>query len=132
MVPHYSRCPPSYYYSLVSFTPFVPTCGRMPLPALSLWPGRQPCRPRLVDGRRGGGPSSVAPRSRNPPTERRRGGPSFSSMFSHGHQRRSQDFFWGGPIFRDLRRPTRFGGGGVVAEIFRDRRKPGRFSGGGG
>ena len=31
-------------------------------------------------------------------------------------------FFWGGPIFRDLRRPTRFGGGGgVVAEIFRDR-----------
>ena len=42
-------------------------------------------------------------------------------------------FFWGGPIFRDLRRPTRFGGGGgVVAEIFRLRRKPGRFSGGGG
>ena len=41
-------------------------------------------------------------------------------------------FFWGGPIFRDLRRPTRFGGGGVVAYIFRDRRKPGRFSGGGG
>ena len=41
-------------------------------------------------------------------------------------------FFWGGAIFRDLRRPTRFGGGGgVVAEIFRDRRKPGRFSGGG-
>ena len=40
-------------------------------------------------------------------------------------------FFWGGPIFRDLRRPTRFGGGGVVADIFRDRRKPGRFSGGG-
>ena len=41
-------------------------------------------------------------------------------------------FFLGGPIFRDLRRPTRFGGGGgVVAEIFRDRRKPGRFSGGG-
>ena len=24
-------------------------------------------------------------------------------------------FFWGGAIFRDLRRPTRFGGGGVVA-----------------
>ena len=22
----------------------------MPLPTLSLWPGRQPCRPRLVDG----------------------------------------------------------------------------------
>ena len=55
-------------------------------------------------------------------------------MFEIGmcHQRRSQDFFWGGPIFRDLRRPTRFGGGGVVADIFRDRRKPGRFSGGGG
>ena len=48
----------------VSFTQFCPTCGRMPLPALSLRPGRQPCRPRLVDGRRGGGPSSVAPRSR--------------------------------------------------------------------
>ena len=47
-------------------------------------------------------------------------------------QRRSHDFFWGGPIFRDLRRPTRFGGGGVVAEIFRDRRKPGRFTGGEG
>ena len=42
-------------------------------------------------------------------------------------------FFWGGPIFRDLRRPTQIRwGGGVVAEIFRDRRKPGRFSGGGG
>ena len=36
----------------------------------------------------------------------------------HLCQRRSQDFFWGGPIFRDLRRPTRFGGGGVVSEIF--------------
>ena len=45
----------------MSFTQFFPTCGRMPLPALSLWPGCQPCRPRLVDGRRGGGPSSVAP-----------------------------------------------------------------------
>ena len=56
--------------SFVSFTQFSPTCGRIPLPALSLWPGRQPCRPRLVDGRRGGGPSSVAPRSRNPPTGR--------------------------------------------------------------
>ena len=33
----------------------------MPLPALSLCPGRQPCRPRLVDGRRGGGPSYVIP-----------------------------------------------------------------------
>ena len=49
------------------------------------------------------------------------------------NQRRSQDFFLGGPIFRDLLKPTRFsGGGGVVAEMFRDRRKPGRFSGGGG
>ena len=39
---------------------------------------------------------------------------------------------WGGPLFHDLRRPTRFGGGGgVVAEIFRDRHKPARFSGGG-
>ena len=59
----------------MSFTQFFPTCGRMPLPALSLWPGRQPCRPRLVDGKRGGGPSSVAPRSRNPPTGRRRDSP---------------------------------------------------------
>ena len=41
----------------------------MPLPALSLWPGRQPCRPRLVDDRIGGGPSSVVPRSLNPPTD---------------------------------------------------------------
>ena len=41
----------------------------MPLPALSLWPGRQPCMHRLVDDRIGGGPSSVAPRSRNPPTD---------------------------------------------------------------
>ena len=32
-------------------------------------------RPRLVDGRRGTGPSSVAPRSRNPPTGRRRDSP---------------------------------------------------------
>ena len=51
--------------SVVSFTQLSPTCGRMPLPALSLWPGRQPYRPRLVGGRRGGGPSSVAPQSRN-------------------------------------------------------------------
>ena len=42
----------------MSFTQFPPTCGRMPLPALSLWPGRQQCRPRLVDGIRGGGPSA--------------------------------------------------------------------------
>ena len=48
---------------------FFPICGRMPLPALSLWSARQPCRPRLVDGRIGGGPSNVAPRSRNSPTD---------------------------------------------------------------
>ena len=69
--------------SVVSFTQFSPTCGCMPLPALSLWPGRQPYRPRLVGGRRGGGPSSVAPRSRNPPTGRRRDSPISSSLFSH-------------------------------------------------
>ena len=46
----------------MSFTQCSPTCGHMPLPALSLWPGRQPYRPRLVGDRRGGGPSSVAPR----------------------------------------------------------------------
>ena len=33
----------------------------MSLPALSQWPGRHPYRHRLVDDRRGGGPSSVAP-----------------------------------------------------------------------
>ena len=70
--------------SFVSFTQLFPTCGRMPLPALSLWPGRQPCRPRLVDGRRRGGPSSVAPRSRNPSTGRRRDSPISSSLFLHG------------------------------------------------
>ena len=43
-------------------------------------------RPRLVDGRRGGGPSSVATRSRNPPTGRRRDSPISSSLFSpHAH-----------------------------------------------
>ena len=51
--------------SFVSFTQCSPTCGRMPLHVLLLWPGRQPFRPRPVGGRRGGGPSSVAPRSRN-------------------------------------------------------------------
>ena len=50
--------------SFVSFTQCSPTCGRVPLPSLSLWPGRQPYRPRLVGDRRGGGPSYVAPRSR--------------------------------------------------------------------
>ena len=69
---------------VVSFAQFSPTCGRMPLPALSLWPGRQPYMPRLVDGMRGGGPSSDAPRSRNPPTGRRRDIPISSSRFSHG------------------------------------------------
>ena len=62
----------------------LPTCGRRPLPSLSLWPGRQPYRPRLVGGRRGGGPSSVAPRSRNPPTGHRRDSPISSLLFSHG------------------------------------------------
>ena len=33
---------------------------------------------------RGGGPSYVAPRSRNPPIERRRDSPIFSSLFPHG------------------------------------------------
>ena len=70
--------------SFVSFTQCSPTCGRMPLPSLSLWLGRQPCRPRLVGDRRGGGPSSVAPRSRNPPTGHRRDSPISSSLFSHG------------------------------------------------
>ena len=56
----------------------------MPLPALSLWPGHQPCMPRLVDGRRGGGPSYVAPRSRNPSTGRHRDSPISSSLFLHG------------------------------------------------
>ena len=35
-------------------------------------------------------------------------------------------------LFRGLHKPTRFGGGGVVAEFFRDPQKPTRFSGGGG
>ena len=47
--------------SVLSFTQFSPTCGYMPLATLSLWPGRQPYRPRLVDGRRGGEPSSELP-----------------------------------------------------------------------
>ena len=56
----------------------------MPLPALSLWPGRQPYTPRLVGGRRGGGPSPVSTRSRNPPTGRREYSPISSPPFSHG------------------------------------------------
>ena len=59
-----------FFRVLHCFTQFFPTCGRMP--ALSLWPGRQSYRLRLVGGRKGGGLSSVAPRSRNPPTGRRR------------------------------------------------------------
>ena len=74
----------SFFSSFVSFTQFSPTCGRMPLLALSLWPGRQPRRPSLVDVMRGGGPSSVATRSRNPPTGRHRDSPISSSLFSHG------------------------------------------------
>ena len=68
--------------SFVSFTQFFSTCGRMPLPARSLWPGRQQCSPRLVGGRRGGGPSSVAPRSRNPPTGRSRDGHLLITIFA--------------------------------------------------
>ena len=78
---HHNRSSSS---SFVSFTQCSPSCGRMPLPALSLWPGRQPYRPSLVGGRRGSGPSSVAPRSRNPPNGRRRDIPVSSSLFSHG------------------------------------------------
>ena len=70
--------------SFVSFTQCSPTCRRMPLPSLSLWPGRQPYTPRLVGGMRGGGPSYVAPGSRNPPTGHRRDSPISSSLFSHG------------------------------------------------
>ena len=69
--------------SFVSFTQCSPTCGSMPSPSLSLWPGRQQYRPRLVGGRRGGGPSYVAPRSRNPPAGHRRDSPISSSLFSH-------------------------------------------------
>ena len=50
-------------------------------------------------------------------------------------QRRSHDFFFGGPIFRHLRRPTRFGGGGGGSSrnfIFWSRRKPATFRKGGG
>ena len=70
--------------SFVSFTQYFHTCGHMLLPALSLWPGRQPCRPRLVYDMRGGGPSYVAPHSCNPPTGRHRDSPISSSLFSHG------------------------------------------------
>ena len=63
-----------FLLSCPSFTQIQlsPKYGRMPLPALSLWPSRQPYRPRVAGGRRGGGPSYVAPCSRNPPTGRRR------------------------------------------------------------
>ena len=53
--------------------------------ARSVTVGRQPCRLRLVDGRREGGPSSVAPRSHNPPTGRRRDSPISSSLFRTAH-----------------------------------------------
>ena len=46
--------------------------------------GRQQYRYRLVGGRRGGGPLFVSPRSRSPPTGRRRDSPISSSLFSHG------------------------------------------------
>ena len=48
----YHRIRSSSSTSFVSFTHFFPSCRRMPLPALSLWPGRQPCMPSLVDGMR--------------------------------------------------------------------------------
>ena len=35
-------------------------------------------------------------------------------------------------LFRDLQKPTRFSGGGVVAEFFRDLQDPTLFSVGGG
>ena len=63
------RKPKLVFFFRVLPTKWFPICGRMPLPALSLWAGRQPCRPRLVDERIGGGPSAVAPRSLNPPTD---------------------------------------------------------------
>ena len=55
-------------------------------------------------------------------------------------QRRSQDICLGGGhpadatryILRHLREPTRFSGGGVVADIFRDLHERTRFAGGGG
>ena len=67
----------------MSFTQFSPTCGHMPLPALSrdCCRYRQPYRLRLLCGGRGGGPSSVAPRSRSPPTGCRRDSPISSSLF---------------------------------------------------
>ena len=71
--------------SVVSFAQFSPTCGRMLLPGLSLGPGRQPYRSRIVDGRRGGWQSSVAPRSRNPPTGRREIAPSPRHCFRTAH-----------------------------------------------
>ena len=81
----------------------------MPLPALSLWPGRQPySRPRLVDGRRGDGPSSVAPRSRNPLTGRRRDSP--ISFWSHHHWRTAHhcaQSVKGSPTEPVLSRPSR-------------------------
>ena len=74
----------------MSFTQCSSTRGRMSLHALSLWPGRQPYRHRLVGGRRRGGPSSVAPRSRNPPNGRRRDSPISSSVFARPTHVRSQ------------------------------------------
>ena len=53
--------------------------------SLSLWPCRQPYRPRLVDGRRRCGPSSVVPRSSNPPTGRRPDSPSPHHCFRTAH-----------------------------------------------
>ena len=44
----------------MSFTQFSPTCGRMPLPAMSLWPGRQPHR-RTGQHPFGGGQTEFCP-----------------------------------------------------------------------
>ena len=71
--------------SIVSFIQSSPACGRKSLLALSLWPCHQLYRPRLVGGRGGGGPSYVAPHSRNPPTGRRRDSPSPHHCFRTAH-----------------------------------------------
>ena len=70
----------------MSFTQSSPTCGRIPLPALSLRPGRQPYRPRLLYCRRQERRWTIVcgSPSRNPPTGYRRDSPISSSLFSHG------------------------------------------------
>ena len=68
----------------VYFTHFSPTCGHMPLPrsvTVARSSAVQASSSRRQERR---GPSSVAPRSRNPPTGRRRDSHISSSLFSHG------------------------------------------------